>query len=874
VSCPLETAVATLASGELASLEAAKVWTHAGECPDCRRALAAARAAEIEALVGTSIGRHRVVGVLGSGAMGVVLAAHDPQLDRRVALKLLRGETDAASRARLVREAQAMARLVHPSVVTVYDVGATEGGEVYLAMELVDGGTLRTWLDAERRTWRDVVGVFAAAGRGLAAAHAAGIVHRDFKPDNVLIGSDGRVRVTDFGLARAGGPVGADEPTLLDLDLTATGFFVGTPAYMSPEQFAALACDERSDQFSFCVALFEALWGRRPFPGDTARELANAVARGAMVDIPASDVPAHVRRAVVRGLAAAPDLRWPSMETLLAELSRDPARRRRRMLVGGAVAGALALAVLAAWDRGGSPCRDTAVGAWSAPRRSALEAAFVASGAEGQADAFARVATTLDGRAGSWRAVRRTVCEDTHVRGTASPALLDLRMACLASVDERTGALVAALGTADASAVAVAPEAAAQLPDAEACRDVQRLLELAPPPVDDRLLAVRARVAEAATARVLGRIAEASAFATDAATGAAEIGWHAMRAEALHIAAATAPEPARARALYRDALEAAELGRDDVQRADLWMALALAAADASQLDALDLYLAMGEAAARRSGDDAVLLRARRDRGMALASAGRLVEGEPIVRAACAETVEKLGASSAEALRCRRGQVRVAGFGDSADPREALALAADLEHAYGAWAPDRGDVLFIAAAAQTRAGDLDGAERSLGDALAIRRRAYGDDSAGVAQVLLSLGELHGRRGQLDRARAVLERALGIRERLYGVDSAQALVSHLMFASIDATAGATADALTRLQAHVPRFERALGGNIVELAYARQLEAELLVTAGRPGDALPLFTRAIAQSRTIYGAESPQVRALEAAAAAAKRAYLAGK
>jgi tRNA A-37 threonylcarbamoyl transferase component Bud32 len=242
---------------------------HVLNCPNCQlvaadfAALIASSSrdrAEVESLEpGMSIGRYVVVKAVGAGAMGSVYAAYDPDLDRRVALKLLRSRSDSEElRSRLLREAKAMARLSHPSVITVHDVGEYSN-RLFIAMEFIEGGTLRDWLARNGPKWREALQILVRAGRGLAAAHAAGLVHRDFKPDNVLVGHDGRVRVTDFGLARGIGeddvepPSGATAHDPLDATITRTGALVGTPAYMAPERFGGAAADARADMFSFCV---------------------------------------------------------------------------------------------------------------------------------------------------------------------------------------------------------------------------------------------------------------------------------------------------------------------------------------------------------------------------------------------------------------------------------------------------------------------------------------------------------------------------------------------------------------------------------------------------------------------------------------------
>jgi len=240
------------------------------------------------------VGRYRILGRIGQGGMGVVYRAHDPELARDVAVKLMNAESldegeTATARTRLIREARAMARLAHPNVIHVYDVGAVEDG-VFIAMELVEGESLAAWVARAPRDWRDVLRHYVDAGRGLAAAHAAGVIHRDFKPENVLVGADGRVRVGDFGLA--GAPALAGAPSFDDMrstdaaldvgavegTLTRTGALLGTPKYMAPEQEHGLVASDAGDQFSFCVALYEALYGQPPFAGTTSRRIADTCA--------------------------------------------------------------------------------------------------------------------------------------------------------------------------------------------------------------------------------------------------------------------------------------------------------------------------------------------------------------------------------------------------------------------------------------------------------------------------------------------------------------------------------------------------------------------------------------------------------------------
>ena len=314
---------------------------------------------------GEKIGRFVVVAELGSGGMGAVYAAHDPQLDRQVALKVMRNATgEEEDRVRMLREGQAMARVTHPNVITVYEVG-TEGGMVFLAQELLDGGTLGAWLERPRER-AAIIEKFIAAGRGLAAAHAASLVHRDFKPDNVLLGKDGRVRVADFGLARAasaladtmatnkgGGPPRdhAERDSNPMGALTQTGAVMGTPMFMAPEQHKGERADAPSDQFAFCVSLYHALYRAWPFEGKTAPAVADAVIEGRLAPAPKNaEVPARLRKILLRGLATDPAARYPSMEALLAELeteTRPKTRSRLPWLVGAAVLAAAAAGTVA-----------------------------------------------------------------------------------------------------------------------------------------------------------------------------------------------------------------------------------------------------------------------------------------------------------------------------------------------------------------------------------------------------------------------------------------------------------------------------------------------------------------------------------------------
>jgi hypothetical protein len=411
----------------------------------------------------------------------VVFTAHDPQLDRKVAIKVLRSEIRAAPTGprldeRLLREAQAMAQLSHPNVVAVHDVG-TFGDRIFIAMELVDGQTLAHWLTAARRPQRDVIAMFIAAGRGLVAAHTAGLVHRDFKPENVLVGNDGRVRVTDFGLAHRAAlavePTGASG-AVADRGRTTTGVLAGTPFYMAPEQLAGERVDARGDQFSFCVALYAALTGQHPFRARGRTEGANATRP------PRSAMPRWLWRALDRGLAVARDHRYPSMDALLSRLERP--RRGWQLALGATLVGAAVAAAVvgrapgpgpgAALHDPGPACTGAErllTGIWDEPRTRVVDAAFRATGRSDAGTSFASAALLLDQYAKRWIAMRTQACERA-LRSDQSEAVMGLRVACfearlselrelvdrLAAADpavvDRAGVLVRGLGTLDVCA--------------------------------------------------------------------------------------------------------------------------------------------------------------------------------------------------------------------------------------------------------------------------------------------------------------------------------------------------------------------------------------------------------------------------------------
>ncbi|HVR01347.1 MAG TPA: protein kinase [Polyangia bacterium] len=589
---------------------------------------------------GRAIDRFIVLGLVGRGGMGEVYAAYDPELDRKVAIKLLRARDNAAdAKTRLLREAQAIAKLQHPNVVVVYDVG-TFGDSVFIAMEFVEGRTVGGWLEAGKRTRREIMDVYLAAGRGLAAAHAAGLVHRDFKPDNVMVTDDGQVRVMDFGLARqvreaadeanaarakleAGGGLisetldpGYDPDATLDfrkpgaadvrktsgkylsVKLTQTGAMLGTPAYMAPEQFAVRPTDARTDQFAFCVAVYEALYGQRPFEGTTMVTLMTSVTTGIVnPPPPKANVPGWMRKVLLRGLQPHPDARFPSMAGLLAALQTDPTVRARRLAAGLGLAACIVAAIWGARSLEGTQqavCRGAAghfAGIWEpgerhSPRRAAIHDAFVRTGKAYAPQAFASVTRLLDGYVEKWMRADVEACEATHVRGEQSNEVLDLRMGCLQERLTSVHALTDLFANADGKVVENAVGAASALPPLDRCSDVPVLKAVIKPPADPatvrRVQSVRADLARFVALRDAGHCGDAQRM-QDALIGSARAtGYQPLLGETLFEAARLGDncgDQVQMLDLFRESVTVALVARHDEVAASAALLLAGVLAD-------------------------------------------------------------------------------------------------------------------------------------------------------------------------------------------------------------------------------------------------------------------------------------------------------
>jgi eukaryotic-like serine/threonine-protein kinase len=892
-------------------------------------------------------GCFRIVRPLGRGGMGVVYLADHLQLERKVALKLHAQATGSAGTSRLLREARSMASVVHDNVITVYDVGTVDG-QVYIAMEYVDGGTLRDWLARTPRTWREIVAVFAAAARGLLAAHAAGLVHRDFKPDNVLVGLDGRVRVADFGLARAAeGEEGVrlrwrdgatstrdarsvaapTEPgsatarggrpsrAVMDgLRLTATGALVGTPAYMAPEQHEGRAADVRSDQFAFCVSLYEALYGERPFRGKTLVELVTSMIDGEPAAPPrAREVPSRIRRALQRGLSRDPAARFPDMGALLRELEHDPARARRRWLGVGA---AVVLTAVGVGVGQRVATRDPCAGGvermgpvWGPSRGAALERALAEQGGPVGVAVGPRVRARLDVHAETWMAAYRDACEATRLRQVQSEEALDLRMACLDERREELAALVEVLAAGDAEVAARADKASLALSPIEPCADLEALRRVDRIAAGDREAAeaVRRGVARAKSQLGAGRYAESLALADEALGRARALGYPALEAAALERVAEARTklgDPEAAVRAYEGALTSAVAAGDD--RAALMALLGLLYVEGYQLERFEpgeRWLRQVDAWLRRVGDGGLLVvrrhlyeaLLRREQGRltdAVASLRRAREVIDALPAAEQAQEARLSLTAALAVTLRvQGEVEAS----LAAHAEAVALA---EALYGPEHPSFATELNNAGAARLQHGDVAGSEDLLRRALEIRaasfgpahrsvlegrinlaivatqlgrhdeavellreaeRHAEGADPKIRVELLEILGGVRTEQGRHDEAEAVLRRALDQARAAWPADDPRVLqvLANLANLANRRERYAEAEALAREGLHAAAGSSRESLGMVE-GYLQQNLGDALSELGRTAEACTAYAAALASMETNLGPEHPHLHA----------------
>ncbi|QSQ18409.1 serine/threonine protein kinase [Myxococcus landrumensis] len=748
--CPQESTLTDLLSGVLAEEQRVQVLAHVEACESCRWALAAGggtatqvtgsppsgKPSPFRALApGTQVSRYIVREKLGAGAMGVVYAADDPELGRRVALKMLHPEGSHKSKLqqRLLREAQALARLSHPNVVTLYDVG-THGDGIFLAMELIEGVTLGEWM-RRRHPWEEVLQVFLDAGKGLEAAHSAGLVHRDFKPANILMGNDGRVFVTDFGIARSLNPNPEEDSESADPievmaqpadPLTLTGQILGTPAYLAPELVQGQRGDARSDEFSFCVALHEALFGERPFRGSTLQELAEAARQG-KVSPPKNrgNVPTHIQRAIRQGLSARPEDRFPTMRALLAALAPPPRRKHARILgtlLLASVVGAVVAYGVTLRQRE-TTCvmeAEKSLVAWSPERREQVHAAFLATGESYAPRAWSELSMFLDAYTAQWRALRTEAC----VAAKSKDALEAQRTsACLDALLWQLAATTEVLQKADATTVQNTRQLTSSFKSLTSCSDTQASSRPQPPDGLRRQVdAVRNKLAQVRAHHLANRLAEGLELSSALLDEQKAIGYKPLEAEVTFAHGRLLDFIGRQKEaipfLYQS-LWAAETARDDESAARAWVEL-------------------------------------------LALEGEQMTTRP-------DEVEKI-VQHARAAVGRLGRER---FPD---------ITADLH--------------LHLAMLRRQAGQLSEAEQEALQGVELSRRDKTPGNLRTPNLMHELGQVYSAQGRYDESLKIHQQALEIREKLLGLNNSALVTSYNRVASVSMAVGQRAMARSAL------------------------------------------------------------------------------
>ena len=810
-----------------------------------------------------SIGRYRIERRIGAGGMGEVYLAHDDDLGRKVAIKRVRGHLHSERvQERLRREARALARLSHPNVVQVYEVGTHED-RTYLAMEFVNGRTLATALSEDTLPWRSVLDKFIAAGRGLAAVHEAGLVHRDFKPDNVLISHDGRVLVADFGLVLAGEDRRTDthdnvEALDPNMRTSVTGAVLGTIRFMPLEQLRANEVTARSDQFSFCVALYEALWGKPPF------SLASSLARlgDLEVGVPISPrsreglrPPGALWRIVRRGLSKDPAARWPDMNTLLAALERV-SRRRERMLRYGSLGAAAAVAVaaglsgLSSDDRSEplDPCatieRELA-GAWDTDRRAQIDDTLARSlGGVGHAsDSRQRVLAGLDRWSAGWVSEREQLCRADASR-RIEPERARLQGACLTRQRQHVEDLVELLTTAqaDGDTLAGAVEAIIELPPASTCADDLSLLGVEPPPPtsETQVEALRRELARAADLRLLGRLDEGMSATEQTELAARALGYRPLMAEVLAELAKAELEAGslqRGTERLQEAIDAAELAHHDHLAASLWLELALHSLTELDRDELGAWqLRRAEVAnARVEAPNRATARLAFARGQLAELRGDDETAAREYRAAF-DGAEFDETALPDLPSYLSNLARIVGKRDAVERIALLRSAVQhAERAYGAQHPQTAPHLYALALAvrDTDPSDLEVVDL-LARAVEIWRSTHRRPHRSLAKAEFMLGTLALQRNDLDEAHAHATSAAALQAVTLPEHHPDRGATAQLLATIHGIRGEHEQALEQFRLTLASWDPAYGADDPEVLQVRAVLAATLLALGRLDEA----------------------------------------
>ncbi len=869
--CLSDAAVADILEGRAAPGVVAAAQIHAADCDACRELLAnvgrvraGARHAptaqepegtlaegEVDPIVDTSIGRFRILERIGQGGMGIVYAARDETLHRRVAIKVLRRAvpSDAdGGRERLLREARAMASVVHPNVVTVHEVGVHDE-RVFIVMDLVDGTDLAVWCRREQRSFRETMRVWLEAGRGLAAVHAFGLVHRDFKPQNVLVAENGRVMVTDFGLVAATQRADDRPPpeqlqALVGEMQTETGVVLGTPRYMPPEQLAADKVDVTGDQFAYCLSLWEALTGVHPFGDDTPIDRLERVRQG-IFSTGDRRVPSRVLAVLRRGLAFDPSARYPDMNALLRALQRArDAGRRRLELAGGAVVVAAAVTVgVLVGGHGDAVCDSPQggdfAGIWDRERREELRASALAKDPKGEE--ARRLTDAIDAYTRRWSEMRREACEATRVREEVSEDMLDRRMACLARRRSAVASLVQIVRDGQFGPDASPLDLAYRLPTLGACDDLERLAAEPSRPTDPE---VRQRIeqieAELDAAEMLGNaglLTESVTRIDGVIEQATDVGWQPLLAVAL-VSRAQLSGEMNSEAANRDWRRAyvAAIGAGAEVGFDAALTGARVLARSGELDEAEFLLDVAEAYADELGSEPRPGEVPTIRALLATQRGDVDEAEVLLR----EAIEAFGSDPQEADQLALtwgnlgGVLASAGRVDQAleATNHAIDLTADHfgeGHLYTLkWRANRAGIALIGhryADAAAEAADVVEVVRGL------------DADLDLAAALLVLGQARAGQDRHDEGCPLIEEALTLRERALPEATLPVRNARYHLARCEIDRGRFAAAETPLRRALAAAPKADGD---AMSVLDAMLAQVLVHTGRAGEALATVDR----------------------------------
>ncbi|MEX1364542.1 MAG: serine/threonine-protein kinase [Nannocystaceae bacterium] len=833
-----------------------------------------------EAPVLDRIGRYTVLEEIGRGGMGTVYSAYDEQLGRKVALKVLRDDElpTEEGRLRLRREAQALARLSHANVVTIHEVGIGDG-RMYLAMEFIQGQSLDQWLRSEP-AWPEVLDAMVQAGRGLAAAHAADLVHRDFKLLNVMRAQDGVVKVLDFGLVReAHDDSVTSDPDLpsssdshSDMGLTLPGRVMGTPSYMSPEQHRGVVAGPQSDQYSFCIAVWESLSGSRPFGGSDMRKLAEAKLMGPPSwPSRAPSVGRRIVDALRRGLSPEPGDRWPSMDALLEALSWDPRRRRNRWWAGLGVLGALSLG--GALQVGAqvqqmrcSGAEASLSGVWDETRRAQVEEGMVGIDRSYAVAAWERTDQELSDYADAWATMHTQTCEATTVRAEQSAEVMDLRMACLHRAAFELSTTVDVLADADDQVVRRAHELTGGLPPLSRCADVEALQARVPPPEDPAAMveveALREQLQRYRVEQEAGRY-------VSALEGTESV---VARAEALGYA------PLVAEAKLRRGMLRSDNGHYAEAEQDLRQAYAVAIEQRHDEVALDAVTSLvfvvgheqarhaegrvwGETAlahARLGRDDRGLARVLDNVGAVLSIEGEYEQAKQHFERALRLHEQELGSEHPAVARSVSNLgTALSSLGDYAQAKLLHERALRIqEAALGPEHPEVADSLVDLGIAHHRLGEYEQARLDYERALRIKEAALGPEHPDVAACLANLCSVFEQQAQYEEARDCHERALQITEQALGPDHPIVANGLSSLGIVLFRLGEYEPAKQRLEQSLEVRERVLGPDHPDVAVSLGNLGGVLKAHGDYEHATQYYERALTILEEELGPDHPEV------------------